>query len=95
MTSITVRRLSSPQGGHTASSLNFITVTGRETNQRPANPKLAPGMILKIPEIPGVAFRPQALSVTIMNGSMGPDILMVWSGIDSSIFSDNPGCRRW
>lgn len=30
-----------------------------ETNQLPANPKLALGMILKIPEIPGVAYRPQ------------------------------------
>ena len=30
-----------------------------ETNELPANPKLAPGMVLKIPEIPGVAFRPQ------------------------------------
>jgi tetratricopeptide (TPR) repeat protein len=27
-----------------------------ETNQLPANPKLEPGMILKIPEIPGVPF---------------------------------------
>ena len=30
-----------------------------ETNQLAANPKLTPGMILKIPEVPGVAFRPQ------------------------------------
>src|SRR5215470_10744883 len=27
-----------------------------ETNQLPANPKLEPGMVLKIPEIPGVPF---------------------------------------
>lgn len=27
-----------------------------ETNQLPANPKLVPGMVLKIPEIPGVPF---------------------------------------
>lgn len=33
-----------------------------ETNQLPANPKLTLGMILKIPEIPGVAFRPQGPS---------------------------------
>ena len=33
-----------------------------ETNQLPPNPKLTPGMILKIPEIPGVPFvRPEAL----------------------------------
>ncbi len=32
-----------------------------ETNQLPANPKLTPGMVLKIPEIPGVPFvRPEA-----------------------------------
>lgn len=33
-----------------------------ETNQLPANPKLAPGLVLKIPEIPGLPFRqPQAI----------------------------------
>lgn len=32
-----------------------------ETNQLPPNPKLAPGMVLKIPEIPGLPFgRPEA-----------------------------------
>ena len=33
-----------------------------ETNQLPVNPKLAPGLVLKIPEIPGLPFRqPQAI----------------------------------
>ncbi|HEX9453591.1 MAG TPA: hypothetical protein VGA27_04510, partial [Candidatus Binatia bacterium] len=36
-----------------------------ETNNLPANPKLAPGMVLKIPEIPGLPFgRPEASPVT-------------------------------
>lgn len=30
-----------------------------EVNQLPPNPKIAPGMVLRIPEIPGVQFRPQ------------------------------------
>jgi tetratricopeptide (TPR) repeat protein len=30
-----------------------------ELNELPANPKIAPGMILRIPEIPGVQFRPE------------------------------------
>jgi len=35
-----------------------------ETNNLPANPKLAPGMVLKIPEIPGLPFgRPEASPV--------------------------------
>ena len=43
-----------------------------ETNQLPANPKLTLGMILKIPEIPGVPFRPaRALPRTASSGA-GP-----------------------
>jgi tetratricopeptide (TPR) repeat protein len=34
-----------------------------ETNQLPANPKLTPGMVLKIPEIPGVPFSGPAAPV--------------------------------
>jgi tetratricopeptide (TPR) repeat protein len=30
-----------------------------EVNQLPPNPKIGPGMVLRIPEIPGVQFRPQ------------------------------------